>query len=1315
MARKAAAFVLVLLLSVCGFTSLVASDCGTGQGREGSRAGHTPININGDSAFSVLAQNENWPGNGTSGNPYVIQDYTINGTGVGYCIRISSTNVYFVIRNCTFNDSTGGSGHPNGFSASVDLNTVKNGVVENCTMMRGSWCGVNVRSNCQWVRVVNCTIAGFGGNPAIYLAMGGSNHEISGNNVTSCYAGVYLDSMSYCRILNNTLSGNNVAIRLYFSNYINITNNTCSFCNEGIDLEMSSNFNIIHRNNCSSTNNVGIRLEAMMWMDIYTNNVITENNASSNGYVGIWGWAMGGPQRPNNNRYEGNRCDGNYYDGIRIEGEDNAKVLNNNCSKNGDRGIRISDTRWPVVNYNTCGGNMHGITTSYQQFGVTLTNNTCIGNSNHGISVDYYSDGSIISDNYCAKNGATGISLYYQTDGCVLFNNTVSGNYRGIEMVDNCHNNRVINCTVSKNVQGFNVASGITGTLVHSNNIINNGLQAADLGTNNRWNATYPLRGNYWSGYRGTDQYCGTYPQSTPGSDGFGDTRYSLEPADVHRDYYPLMLPAMNGLPNSTADPLPRYWYCKAAFVTATAKDDHEGVGSVTLYSNYSKNNSTWSAARTVGKDIEAPWSWGFDFQQGEGNYRFFTGCVDAVENPERPKSNYTEARCGFDATRPSVSILSPAQDQEFRTADVKLVWNGSDALSGLDHFELKLDGMNWVDVGKDTVRLLSGLPDRPHNAVIRAYDEAGNFNESFVDFKVDSGLPLLGIFSPVDGEALGYKDVTVEWYGEDLGMGISHFETLLDNGSWENVGMNMSRTYENLSEGLHLFSAQVFDVLGNNVSETISFYVDTGNPNLTIVSPAEGALLNGSTVTVLWRGQDNATSVAQYELSYGDAGWFGVGLDLSRDFYSLSEGEHHVEVRATDRSGNQETASVTFTVDTRAPVIVVYGPSGFVAATTATISWNCTDATTGVALMETRLDTGEWVDAGANTSRLLAGLTDGIHEFEVRAKDRVGNIATQKVKFTVDASPPLVRIASPAKDETIRSANFTASWTGSDATSGLALFEVRLDGGSWLKTGTGLIYNFNGIPDGGHTLEVRATDVVGNAQVANVSFTIDTKPQGPFDTTAPTVIATAPNGIGVKLVTAVVITFSEPIEPSSFKYTCSPDPGAWTILWNANFSQAVLLHADFAYKTVYSFTVSGAKDMAGNSLNGSSNFSFTTVKMTAAPKPVSSGVDASLLAIPIVLIIVLVVALLFVMSRGPKAPKATVEPAAVAPPPTPVAPVATVPAPEPEKAHKGKMRSKPGVVSPAASTPPAVAPPSKPDDIDIDDIDIDDEEEFKP
>jgi len=258
-----------------------------------------------------------------------------------------------------------------------------------------------------------------------------------------------------------------------------------------------------------------------------------------------------------------------------------------------------------------------------------------------------------------------------------------------------------------------------------------------------------------------------------------------------------------------------------------------------------------------------------------------------------------------------------------------------------------------------------------------------------------------------------------------------------------------------------------------------------------------------------------------------------------------------------------------------------------------------------------------------------------------VRAKDRVGNIASQKVKFTVDASPPLVSIASPAKDETIRSANFTASWTGSDATSGLALFEIRLDGGNWLKTGTGLIYNFNGIADGNHSLEVRATDVAGNAQIASVSFTVDTKPQGPFDTTAPTVTATAPMGNDVKLVTAVVITFSEPIEPTSFKFTCSPDPGSWTVLWNPNFTQAVLLHADFAYKTSYSVTINGARDRAGNALSGSSNFSFTTVKATAAPKPVKTGVDASLVAIPFIIVIVLVIALLYVMTKKPKGPKA--------------------------------------------------------------------------
>jgi parallel beta-helix repeat protein len=54
------------------------------------------------------------------------------------------------------------------------------------------------------------------------------------------------------------------------------------------------------------------------------------------------------------------------------------------------------------------------------------------------------------------------------------------------------------------------------------------------------WNETYPIGGNYWSGYSGTDVYSGPYQNET-GSDGIGDTPYVLAGDQI--DNYPLMGP----------------------------------------------------------------------------------------------------------------------------------------------------------------------------------------------------------------------------------------------------------------------------------------------------------------------------------------------------------------------------------------------------------------------------------------------------------------------------------------------------------------------------------------------------------------------------------------------------------------------------------------------------------------------------------------------------------------------------------------------------------------------------------------------------
>lgn len=57
----------------------------------------------------------------------------------------------------------------------------------------------------------------------------------------------------------------------------------------------------------------------------------------------------------------------------------------------------------------------------------------------------------------------------------------------------------------------------------------------------------------------------------------------------------------------------------------------------------------------------------------------------------------------------------------------------------------------------------------------------------------------------------------------------------------------------------------------------------------------------------------------------------------------------------------------------------------------------------------------------------------------------------------------------------------------------------------------------------------------------------------------------------------SVIIVFTHKTAPSSFTYTCSPDPGGWKETWNNNYTMVTLSHNDFDLGTTYTFKVAGA------------------------------------------------------------------------------------------------------------------------------------------
>ena len=194
----------------------------------------SPIDIDGD-ATGVGAHNWTWVenqiwfggGNGTQGNPYIIENITIDGQNSGNCIEIRDSNKYFIIRNCTlYNSGTAIN------LAGIKLIYAHNGTLINNNCSFNGGCGICLdNSN-------NTIISGnFANNNTwcgIYLQDSGENtisrNIASGNQYGAFGAGIFLNGTG-------SYSDNNI-----------ITGNTLTYNLNGIYLGWDSDGNIISKN-----------------------------------------------------------------------------------------------------------------------------------------------------------------------------------------------------------------------------------------------------------------------------------------------------------------------------------------------------------------------------------------------------------------------------------------------------------------------------------------------------------------------------------------------------------------------------------------------------------------------------------------------------------------------------------------------------------------------------------------------------------------------------------------------------------------------------------------------------------------------------------------------------------------------------------------------------------------------------------------------------------------------------------------------------------------------------------------------------------
>lgn len=370
------------------------------------------------------------------------------------------------------------------------------------------------------------------------------------------------------------------------------------------------------------------------------------------------------------------------------------------------------------------------------------------------------------------------------------------------------------------------------------------------------------------------------------------------------------------------------------------------------------------------------------------------------------------------------------------------------------------------------------------------------------------------------------------------------------------------------LGIGTNIIVIQMNDSVGIIDLYELTVIYDVVDPTVGIDSPSDGSYSNTGAVTVTVHGDDDLSGVDRFMVSLDGGAW--APMSDSASFGDLSDGSHTVTVRAFDRSGNWQDATVTFTVDTTGPVLTIKCPSSgeHVITSSPMAEWSATDDGSGLKEFQYKLDNGGWFSTGLVGEQELMGLSEGAHTLYVRAYDNAGNYAEASVTFTVDTELPMLNINSPSNGGFVDKSTVEVSWTATDATSGIRGFQYRIDGGEWSNEITIMNYEFADLADGQHTIEVKAIDKAGNEASARVNFAVDTASP---NTEAEISGNAGDGGWFLSDVTAVLKSADATSTVAGIEYRL--DGGPWT-----DYSQPIVLTGEGVFALEFRAT-----DAAGN------------------------------------------------------------------------------------------------------------------------------------
>ena len=414
--------------------------------------------------------------------------------------------------------------------------------------------------------------------------------------------------------------------------------------------------------------------------------------------------------------------------------------------------------------------------------------------------------------------------------------------------------------------------------------------------------------------------------------------------------------------------------------VKGTCRDPHSGVHVVQVSFDPEANWNRKSWFEATGTT-----DWTFSYLMPDGIFSVFVRAYDNANWPTGTFSNVTIMNVTIDTTAPNMTVRPLPEYPYIITNSTQFTLLG---FTDPDVTTVSING-EFIPVHGGSFNKQIILIEGDNTIVVVATDYAGNIAKAIRKVRLDSIPPILiVVYPPTDPPYLrtnrqtlvmgGYTDIS------DVNITIKGIPIIITAGSW-------SFTTQ-LTPGPNSLVIDAVDPAKNHRAVTVPVYYDNVPPEISVLRPKEGALLNTSTISI---SGTTATDILHDQIQINGI-YIGESLGVfNHEINVIKDGPLNITIIVEDIAGNVVTKVVHVEVDTTPPMVTNLSLVDGAIVNTQTLT--ITGRTENDATLYVQSSIVTVVDGHFSSQ---VALNEGRNTVSIRATDRASN--TRRIELVV-------------------------------------------------------------------------------------------------------------------------------------------------------------------------------------------------------------------------------------------------------------------------------------------------------------------------